>query len=168
MQLIASVFMMTILGTFSPLSFAAAMHHTPAIQHEHLSLSQFWARASIGMAPNSGAYGQISTAADDRLIAAETPVAAVTEIHEHRHANGVMQMREIPGGLLLTAGSTVTMAPGGYHLMLIGLKSPLVEGSNIPIKLTFEKAGTIELEIPVRAMQSQSSAQHSGMKGHGH
>ncbi|NBS13089.1 MAG: copper chaperone PCu(A)C, partial [Gammaproteobacteria bacterium] len=131
-------------------------------------LSDFWARASIGMAPNSGAYGQIVSTREDRLISARTPAAAIVEIHEHIKDQGVMRMREVPGGLQIPANQPVLMAPGGYHIMLINVTSPLQADSTIPLTLEFEQAGTVELTVPVRGIMQSHQGTHGGMKGHGH
>lgn len=152
-------------------AFATTHHggqHATAVMQGHITVSDFWARASIGMAPNSGAYGQIASTRDDRLVAASSPAAAIVEIHEHIKDQGVMRMREVPGGIQVPANSPVIMAPGGYHIMLINVTTPLQAGTTIPLTLQFEHAGTVELTIPVRGVMSGSPASHGGMKGHGH
>lgn len=142
--------------------------HSSSVTQAHITLSDFWARASIGMAPNSGAYGQIVSTRDDRLISARTPAAAIVEIHEHIKDQGVMRMREVPGGLQIPANQPVLMAPGGYHIMLINVISPLQADSTIPLTLEFEQAGTVELTVPVRGIMPAHQGSPGGMKGHGH
>jgi periplasmic copper chaperone A len=66
--------------------------------------------------------------------------------------NGVMQMRELGGGLSIPAGGSVVLKPGSYHVMLIGLKKPLTAGETFPLTLTFEKAGNVSITVPVQAM----------------
>ena len=66
--------------------------------------------------------------------------------------NGVMQMREITGGLPVPANGSVVLKPGSYHVMLIGLKKPLTAGETFPLTLTFAKAGNISVTVPVQAM----------------
>ena len=66
--------------------------------------------------------------------------------------NGTMQMRELAGGLPIPADGTAVLKPGSYHVMLIGLKKPLKEGETFPLTLTFEKAGKITVDVPVKAM----------------
>lgn len=156
----------------APLSLATghhANHQFDTVIHRHLTLSNFWARASIGMAPNSGGYGQILSTMDDRLISGSSPAATIVEIHEHIHDQGVMRMREIAGGLAIPADMPVVMAPGGYHVMLINLVTPLQVGGSIPLTLQFEKAGTVELQIPIKGiMPNHGNTTPGGMKGHGH
>jgi copper(I)-binding protein len=89
-------------------------------------------------------------AAADRLIAAASPMAEKIEIHEMAMAGGVMKMHQLPDGLPVDAGKSVMLAPGGYHLMIMGLKAPLVAGTKLPVTLTFEKAGTIEVSLDVQ------------------
>ena len=105
-------------------------------------------------ATTGGAYLKTMTnkgPADDRLVGVTSPVADHVELHSMSMDGNVMKMREVQGGILLPAGGHVDMAPGGgYHLMLIGLKQPLKVGDKIPAKLTFEKAGTVDVELHVQ------------------
>jgi periplasmic copper chaperone A len=86
----------------------------------------------------------------DRLLSAETEVAEVVEIHATRIEGDVMQMQLLPQGLEIPARSEVELKPGGYHIMLIGLKRDLVEDDVIPVVLHLEKTGTMTLEARVR------------------
>lgn len=102
----------------------------------------------------------------DKLLSASTPAAASVEIHRMQMVRGdVMQMRAVPA-LEIPAGATVTMkhgTPDGYHLMLLGLKSPLKDGDRFPITLTFEKAGAHEVNVWVqtpRSLDDDSSHKH--------
>jgi periplasmic copper chaperone A len=93
-------------------------------------------------------------------------VADKLQIHEMKVENGVMQMREISGGLSIPAGGSVVLKPGSYHVMLIGLKKPLTAGATFPLTLTFEKAGTISVTVPVQAMGAmQDKGGMGGMSG---
>jgi copper(I)-binding protein/uncharacterized protein YcnI len=86
--------------------------------------------------------------ADDKLVKAASPVAEHVEIHEHVMEGGAMRMRPVDG-VSVPAGGTAELQPGGYHVMLIGLKHPLKEGDHFPLTLTFEKAGTVTIQVPV-------------------
>ena len=86
---------------------------------------------------------------DCRLLGADTPVASRVELHQHSHQGGVMSMRRVPG-LSIPAGSQVNLKPGGYHLMLFGLKVPLVDGEVYPLSLLFEACPEVQLNVPVR------------------
>jgi copper(I)-binding protein len=92
-------------------------------------------------------------AAPDRLLGGATPVASQVEVHEMSMDGGVMRMRPVSGGLVIPAGGTVALKPGGYHIMLIGLKTPLTAGTMVPLTLRFEKAGLVKLQVPVRPAQ---------------
>ncbi len=115
-----------------------------------MTFANFSVRARIGMAPNSAAYGQISIAdGNDTLIAARTSVAETVELHEHIHDKGVMRMREVKGGLPITSEQPLEMRPGGLHIMLLGLKGPLVSGTEIELSLEFASGKTVALMVPV-------------------
>jgi hypothetical protein len=88
-------------------------------------------------------------AADVRLTAAETPVAARVEIHESRMDGGMMEMRAV-GQVDIPAGRVVEFRTGGLHLMLIGLERPLAEGMRFPVVLRFGTAGARTVEVEVR------------------
>ena len=88
----------------------------------------------------------------DRLIGGSLPQAGKFEVHEMRMDNNVMTMRPITGGLEIKPGQTVTLAPGGYHVMFMQLKEPLKEGEVLKGDLVFEKAGTVPVEYKVGAI----------------
>jgi copper(I)-binding protein len=83
------------------------------------------------------------------LISAATPAAAKVEIHEMTMLDGVMIRRPAEGGPVISPGTSVTFAPGGNHLMFIGLASPFSEGGHISAALMFEKAGKIDVTFDV-------------------
>jgi periplasmic copper chaperone A len=65
----------------------------------------------------------------------------------------VMKMRELPSGLEIPAGGTVELKPGGFHLMFMGVKTPFKEGDTLKVELKFEKAGQVDVDLPVTAAQ---------------
>jgi copper(I)-binding protein len=97
-------------------------------------------------------------AEDDRLVAAASDVAAAVEIHEMAMKDGTMQMSPLMDGLPIPAGETVVLEPGGYHIMLIGLKQDLKAGETFKMTVTFEKAGEVELEVPIFATKNAATA----------
>lgn len=119
------------------------------VEVEGLVLSNFRARASIGQIKNSGAYGEIQSNTNDRLIQASSSVAAVVELHEHTNDNGIMRMRKVEGGLALEANKSMIMKPGGDHIMLISLHKTLKAGDTMDLSLKFESGILIKLSIPV-------------------
>ena len=88
--------------------------------------------------------------ADDRLVHVESPVAGAAELHSMAMEGNLMKMRQL-AALDVPAGAKVVLSPGGYHVMLVDLKRPLVAGQAFPIRLTFERAGTIEVSAQVEA-----------------
>ena len=108
-----------------------------------------WARATPGKAENGAAYLTIVSPVPDRLTAASTPDAKIAELHEMTMQGGVMKMRPLPNGIELPAGKPITLKPGGMHIMLMGLKQPLKKGETFPLTLSFEKAGTKEVNVAV-------------------
>jgi hypothetical protein len=117
-----------------------------------LVLDHAWARATPGGAKVGGGYLTIENkgVALDKLIDGSSPAAGKVEVHEMAMRNGVMTMRPVKGGLSILAGQTVTLAPGGYHLMMTELKGPLKKGDKVPVTLNFEKAGKVEVTFDVQ------------------
>lgn len=121
-----------------------------------------WARASLSTAadtagdedhPGGGGYFTITNkgAVADRLLSASSPVAARVEIHAITVVGDGLRMREREAGLALPPGTTLTLKPRGYHLLLKGLKAPLEPGSRASVTLAFENAGKMEIELVVEA-----------------
>ena len=115
-----------------------------------------WVRGTVPMQQASGAFMQLSADKTTRLVAAQSPVAKVVELHEMVMDNNVMKMRQIPG-LDIVPGSTLDLKPGGFHIMLIELKQQLKGGDMVPITLVFEdtqtkKQFTQEVQAPVTTL----------------
>ncbi len=110
-----------------------------------------WARASAGQVKVGGAFMTIvnTGAVDDRLVTVATEVATSAEVHRTKLENGVMKMRMLMGGLTIPAGGKVELKPMGLHVMMMGLTKKLIEGETLSLTLTFEKAGSVEVPIPV-------------------
>ena len=128
-----------------------------------------WVRGTVATQKATGAFMRLTPSANARLVAAESPVAGVVEIHEMAMENDVMKMREIPG-LDLAAGRTMELKPGGYHVMLMDLKQQLKGGETVPITLVFEDAAkqrfTQEISAPVTALGG-GNAPAPMTQGHG-
>jgi periplasmic copper chaperone A len=99
----------------------------------------------------TGAFMNLKNAdsRDHKLVSAASPAARVVELHEHTHEGGVMRMRPVKEILVKAKGET-KLAPGGYHVMMIGLVKPLSDGELVPITLTFEDGSTLKLDAPAR------------------
>jgi hypothetical protein len=134
---------------------------TPALAQ--VQIEHAWTRATAPGAKVGGGYMTIKNAgAADKLVSASSPIAAKVELHVHTNDNGVMKMREVPGGYEIPAKGAFELKPGGAHLMFMDLKAPLKEGDKVPVKLKFEKAGEISTEFQVGGMGA------SAMPMHGH
>jgi copper(I)-binding protein len=120
-----------------------------------------WVRSSVPGQQGTGAFMKLTAEEPMQLVGASTPMAGVAEVHEMKMDGGVMRMRAI-SKLDLPAGRTVELKPGGYHLMLLDLKQPLVQGSAVPLTLVFRNAKGIEtkleLKVPV-AVRAQVAPQ---------
>ena len=114
---------------------------------DKISFSEMQLRATVAGMPSSAAYLTITNngVSDDRLIAAKAAIAQRVEIHSMEMDNGVMRMRAVDGGLAIAAGDSVTLAPGGLHIMLMGLTTDLAPDTKHEIILVFEKAGDVKL-----------------------
>lgn len=88
--------------------------------------------------------------AADTLVSATSPRAASVEVHEMSMDGAVMRMRQVTGGLAIPSGGEVSLAPGGNHLMFMGVTQPFAEGESIPVTLTFANAGAVEVQLPVQ------------------
>jgi periplasmic copper chaperone A len=119
-----------------------------------ITVEQPYARATPAGALTGAVYMTLNNTAPvaDRLTSVSSDVAGKVQLHEMTLVNGVMQMRQLADGLPVPAGGSVVLKPGGYHVMLIGLKEQLKAGETFALTLTFEKAGNISIAVPVQAM----------------
>ena len=131
-----------------------------------LVLDHAWARATPGGAKVGGGYLTIENkgATPDKLIGGSSPAAGKVEVHEMAMNNGVMTMRPVKGGLSIPPGQSVTLAPGGYHIMLMELKAPLKKGDKVPVTLAFEKAGEVNVTFDIQVIGAMGPI--SGQKDH--
>lgn len=113
-----------------------------------------WARPTAGESKISAAYMTIANkgAAADRLTGARTPKAKAVELHQTTMtAAGIMQMRKVEDGLLIEAGASLVLSPGGAHLMLLGLEEALRAGEELLLTLEFDKTGAVDVMVPISA-----------------
>ena len=118
-----------------------------------LAIAHPWAKATIPGQPVAGGFLKITNngTEPDRLLKITSGVSDMIQIHEMKVEDGIMKMGEIPGGLEIAPGATVELKPGGLHVMFMGLKAPLKEGETVKATLTFEKAGTVDVEFKIDA-----------------
>lgn len=128
-------------------------------------VSDPWIRGTVPQQMATGAFMQLKSAKDAKLVEARSPAAGVVEIHEMKMENNVMRMRAVPA-LALPAGRTVELKPGGYHMMLMDLKQQMKEGEVVPVTLVVESGGKRE-SIEVKAKVRAATASGDMPKNHG-
>ncbi|MFC5345506.1 copper chaperone PCu(A)C [Brevundimonas staleyi] len=97
----------------------------------------------------TGCYLTLTAPQADTLVSVASPVAALAQVHEMRMESNMMMMRELEQGLPLPAGEAVALAPGGNHIMLMGVTEPLRAGDTVPLTLTFANAAPVEITATV-------------------
>jgi len=127
-----------------------------------ISVTDAWVRATMPGQPVGVAYMQIRSDADARLIGVSSSVVPRVEVHEMTMDGDMMRMREVKA-VELPKGKTVSLEPGGFHIMLMNLKKPIVVGDSIPLTLVIESDGkrqTVEVKAEARAMDGAMRHAH--------
>ncbi|MFZ5707496.1 MAG: copper chaperone PCu(A)C [Pseudomonadota bacterium] len=121
-----------------------------------------WLRETAPAAKAGGGYAVIRNAGkvEDRLLGGSTAVAASVDVHSMTMDGNIMRMRPVSGGLAIAPGGSVALKPGGYHLMLMGLKRPLKRGETVTITLRFAKAGDVPVRFRVEPIDHQLGGGH--------
>lgn len=142
-----------------------------SLAHAQVTVSEAWVRATVAQQKATGAFMQLQSAQDAKLVSAQSPVAGVTEVHEMAMDNGVMKMRAVPF-LALPAGKAVELKPGGYHVMLMDLKAQVKDGDTVPVTLVVEgkdgKRQNVEVKAPARLMNKPAMGNDLSRTGHSH
>jgi hypothetical protein len=135
----------------------AAPARAQEVKAGDLVITQGWTRATPNGAKIGSGYLTIENkgSTPDRLINGSADIAGKVEVHQMAMKNGVMTMRPLDNGLTIDPGKTVKLSPGGYHLMMFDLKSPLKQGDTLPITLKFEKAGEVQVSLAVEGVGAQ-------------
>jgi copper(I)-binding protein len=122
-----------------------------------IAVADPFARASAGGAKVGAVFMTLknSGSTTDALAGAESPVAERAELHTHIKEGDIMLMRPVQA-IDVPAGGSVSLQPGGLHVMLIDLRQPLMEGEAFPLTLTFAKAGAMTIEVPVRGQAAMA------------
>jgi len=134
-----------------------------------VTVKDAWVRATVAQQKATGAFMQLQSAQDAKLISAQSPVAGLVEVHEMSMDGGVMKMRAVPS-LALPAGKAVDLKPGGYHVMLMDLKAQVKDGDTVPVTLVVEgkdgKRQSLEIKVPARKSMPSMNAgnDHSAHK----
>jgi copper(I)-binding protein len=144
--------------TVSLLVFALLLSAGNAVARDYsigsIQVGNPWTRATPKGSAVAGAYMTISNkgTVSDRLVGGSSAVAGQFEVHSMVMEQGVAKMRPVEGGLEIKPGETVELKPGGFHVMLTGLKQPLEKGQKVKGTLEFEKAGKVDIEYTVEAL----------------
>lgn len=133
-----------------------------------LTIEQPWIRATPGGAKVAGGYLQVTNTGTepDRLVAASIPLAGRGEVHQMAMDKGVAKMAPVEAGLVIKPGETVTLKPGGYHLMFLDLKGPVKAGDTLEGSLTFARAGTVPVRFSVGAIGASAPEAAGGHQHH--
>ena len=136
-----------------------------------VTVKDAWVRATVAQQKATGAFMQLQSAQDAKVISAQSPVAGVVEVHEMAMDGGVMKMRAVPS-LALPAGKAVDLKPGGYHVMLMDLKAQVKDGDTVPVTLVVEgkdgKRQSLELKVPARKAMPMPAMNHGDGHQHAH
>ncbi len=148
------IIMFAILATVLGIGFSHAQ------SSGSISIEKPFSQATPGGSKVGAGYMTITNKGTtaDRLVSASSPAAGEVGIHKMTEQDGIMKMRKVDGGLPIEAGKTVSLAPDGYHLMLMQLKAPLKKGDKVPVTLTFEKAGKVDVTLDVLAIGARPSS----------
>jgi len=138
---------------------ATAGHH----EEHSLTVGSVWARATPGQTTNGSVYLTIKNNSphSDELIKAHSNLSARTMLHTHIMDKGVARMRHV-NSISIPKKSIIQLKPGGYHIMLMGLKKPLKIGDTILLLLTFRKAGSRNVTVSIRKKDAMSGMHHHG------
>ncbi|WP_162789137.1 MULTISPECIES: copper chaperone PCu(A)C [Sphingomonas] len=138
------------------LALAATLAATPASAAPTGVTVSGWARPTVAGQSSGAAYLVIRNYGPgaDRLVAVASPAASMAGVHRSQLTGGVSRMRPA-GPIEIAPGKMLTMAPNGYHVMLMGLKAPLKPGAKLPLTVTFAKAGRRTLQLPIQMSAPQ-------------
>jgi copper(I)-binding protein len=116
-----------------------------------LTVKSAWARATPPGVTMGVVYFRLENGGSksDRLLKLKTSVAASASVHRTEIIDDVARMREV-AALHIAPGEEIEFAPGGYHVMLMGLKKPLVPARTFVLELVFEVAGPRRVVVTVR------------------
>lgn len=145
---------------FFAFAMSIAFAATAAAQ---VSVREPWIRATVPAAQATGAFMELVSTQDVRLVDVSTPVAGIVEIHQMSMKGDRMMMSAVDS-IDLKAGKAVALASGGYHIMMMDLKRQMKAGETVPMKLVFEKKDkqreTVEVQVPVKPLSYSPPKQH--------
>ncbi|MCX7345228.1 MAG: copper chaperone PCu(A)C [Alphaproteobacteria bacterium] len=138
--------------------FAIASGHAHEIKLGDIVISHPWSRPAPMASDVAAGFMKITNTgtADDRLVSATAAITGTVQLHDMKMEGDVMKMSEIPGGIVIPTGQTVELKPKSLHVMFMDLKRAPVEGEQFKGTLTFEKAGTVEIDYEVTAQAPEA------------
>lgn len=164
--LAASLFALTLSSASPTFAEQEHQHAAPAAEtaHSTIQVSTAWSRELPPTAAVGAAFLSVENHSDqpDRLISANSSIADITELHAHIHEGDVMRMVKVET-IEVPAHGKLTLEPGGYHVMLIDLKKPLVAGEQLPLTLQFEHGGQVDVIVDIKSSDAGTSAEHHEM-----
>lgn len=125
-----------------------------------------WARATVQGQKASGAFMTLTAKDGAQLVGISSPVAGVIEVHEMKMDGDVMKMRAVEGGIELPAGKAVEFKPGGYHVMLMDLKTPLQKDTTIALTLLLKDAKGVQSKVKIKVPVSQTPPAGANASSH--
>jgi len=132
---------------------------------QNVTVTDAWARATVQGQKATGAFMKITAKDNAMLVGVSSPAAGLAEIHEMKVEKDVMKMAPLANGLDLPAGKVVELKPGGYHVMLMDLKSPLTKDTTVPLTLTLQDAKGVKSNVELKLLVG---AQPPAMPSHDH
>ena len=143
--------------SFSNIAFASSDKKNSEFRVGQIKVENPYTRATVAGQKVAGGFMKIENkGAADQLISASSPIAAEMQLHTMSMEGNVMKMREVKA-IDVPANGSVDLKPGGLHLMFMDIKAPLKAGESVPVKLKFQKAGELEIKVPVRELGGGSS-----------
>jgi len=151
----------TSIALFAALALPASPHLFAGSAADEVRVEGAYARAVPPGQANSAAFLTLTngSAVDHALVAAASDASKVVELHTHRMEGGMMEMRRVDK-IDLPAGGSVALAPGGLHIMLIGLAHDLSAGDAVALELVYEDGSRASIEVPVKTVQQ--TMEHGG------
>ena len=141
--------------------FTSALSFSDAHQTDSIQISQPWARVSAPGAPSAGFIVVTNSGSeDDILLSVAGDFADRLELHRTQEIDGVMKMMHQKNGIVIPAGGQVVFQPGSYHLMFMGLSRNFELGERYSVELTFKRAGTLTIELPVQQSSIMMDGAH--------
>ncbi|MDO6568950.1 copper chaperone PCu(A)C [Alteromonas sp. 1_MG-2023] len=136
-----------------------------SVQANHpVAVSDGYARATFPMAKSAALYFTLSNESDKPVtligVTVSSDVANDAQIHTTEMKDDMMRMREVKEGVTVSPSESVSFAPGGYHVMLLGLEKGLSEGNAVALTLTFDDAPDLSISLPVKGLDKEAGHRH--------